>query len=88
MDILDYLPQKIKTEAALYMRQGLEEIRVRAGQPTQYIMRAGYKKGRVLYIEDVKEMLNYLSDYSLYAMKEQLKCGFFTVEGGHRGSNH
>ena len=41
MDILDYLPQKIKTEAALYMRQGLEEIRVRAGQPTQYIMRAG-----------------------------------------------
>lgn len=84
MDILDYLPQKIKTEAALYMRQGLEEIRVRAGQPTQYIMRAGYKKGRVLSIEDVKEMLNYLSDYSLYAMKEQLKCGFFTVEGGHR----
>ena len=50
MDILDYLPQKIKTEAALYMRQGLEEIRVRAGQPTQYIMRAGYKKGRVLSV--------------------------------------
>ena len=61
MDILDYLPQKIKTEAALYMRQGLEEIRVRAGQPTQYIMRAKYKKGRVLSIEDVKEMLNFKS---------------------------
>ena len=29
-------------------------------------------------------MLNYLSGYSVYALEEELRQGFFTVEGGHR----
>ena len=33
MDIIDYLPQKMRTEAEAYMPCGLEEIRVRAGKP-------------------------------------------------------
>lgn len=33
---------------------------------------------------DVKNILDYASDYSLYAYEEELKQGFITVRGGHR----
>lgn len=33
---------------------------------------------------DIAEMLNYISNYSLYAYKEEMKQGYITVEGGHR----
>lgn len=34
--------------------------------------------------EDIKEMLDYISRYSLYAYEQEMKQGFITVEGGHR----
>lgn len=34
--------------------------------------------------KDLREMQNYISNYSLYAYKEELKNGFITIEGGHR----
>ena len=40
MDIIDYLPQKMKAEAEAYMPCGLEEIRVRAGKQVR-ICRSG-----------------------------------------------
>lgn len=33
---------------------------------------------------DIAEMLNYISNYSLYAYKEEMKQGYITIEGGHR----
>ena len=34
--------------------------------------------------KDLKETLEYMSDYSLYAFEEELKQGFITIQGGHR----
>ena len=34
--------------------------------------------------QDILEMQNYVSDYSLYAWQEELRNGFLTVQGGHR----
>ena len=34
--------------------------------------------------QDVFEMQNYISNYSLYAWQEELKNGFVTIRGGHR----
>lgn len=39
MDIIDYLPQKMKAEAEAYMPCGLEEIRVRAGSRCSICLR-------------------------------------------------
>ena len=33
---------------------------------------------------DLAEMLNYISNYSLYAYSEEIKQGYITIEGGHR----
>lgn len=68
----------------------LEEIRVRIGQAMEFLY-AG--KSRFLTWEgddwrisgeDIGEMLNYISRYSLYAYREKIRQGFVTIEGGHR----
>ena len=44
----------------------------------------GYENGYRMTPEDLREMLNYISDYSLYAYSEEVKEGYLTIEGGHR----
>lgn len=34
--------------------------------------------------QDMLEMQNYMSNYSLYAWQEELRNGFLTIQGGHR----
>lgn len=34
--------------------------------------------------EALKETLDYMSSYSLYAFEEEIKQGFITIQGGHR----
>lgn len=34
--------------------------------------------------QDLKEMLEYISNYSLYAFEEEIRQGFITIQGGHR----
>lgn len=84
MGITEYLPQKIRREAEKYMPCGLEEIRVRAGKPVEYIFSDHSLRGVCTGRKDIEEMINYLSDYSFHAITQQLLAGFFTVEGGHR----
>ena len=61
MDIIDYLPQKMKAEAEAYMPCGLEEIRVRAGKQVQYMFAGGCRAGVYISHRDIEEMINYLS---------------------------
>lgn len=44
-------------------------------------------KGREPYVvtrEDLKETLEYVSGYSLYAYEDELRQGYMSVQGGHR----
>lgn len=34
--------------------------------------------------EDLKETLEYVSGYSLYAYEDEIRQGFLSVQGGHR----
>lgn len=75
----------------------LQEIRFRAGLPLvlvyknkEYFVNA--KEGlsevdNIPYIvsaNEIKETLEYVSSYSLYAFEEEIKQGFITIQGGHR----
>lgn len=85
MEIQNYLPVAFRSCIRPEAFEGAEEIRLRVGQPLE-ILYSGEKAktyGR-LTAEQLKEMLNYLSGYSVYAIEEELRQGFFTVEGGHR----
>lgn len=75
----------------------LQEIRLRVGQPIilyannkEYFLgqdnnikeTTEYKAHTTL--EDIKEVLSYISKHSLYAFEEEIKNGYITIEGGHR----
>lgn len=63
----------------------LQEIRLRIGKPLIIVYD---NRERVLQKtiekEELMEVLEYVSNYSLYAFENELKQGFITIEGGHR----
>ena len=69
----------------------IQEIRIRTGKPVMVLD----EKGEIILNEfsnnvhfaseaDLREMLEYISNYSLYAYDEEMRQGFITIEGGHR----
>ena len=70
--------------------EGLQEIRLRTGQPVR-IVRGNREKilpsesdPHIITKEEVRETMDYISHYSLYAYENELRQGFLTIEGGHR----
>lgn len=77
-----------------------EEIRIRAGKPILiYLDNKEYvlsKNGeiKITYSDDseryavenhdIRQILDQMTGYSLYAYEDELRQGFFTLEGGHR----
>lgn len=91
--ILNVLPRSIrvllKQEELEY--EHLQEIKLRVEKPLLLLYRGGElilerQRGQPYYVtkEDVREMMEYVSNYSLYAYEEEMKQGFITIEGGHR----
>ena len=63
----------------------LQEIRLRAGYPI-ILLYGGKEKILPMKVTErgIRETLDYVSNYSLYAYENELKQGFITIEGGHR----
>ena len=68
----------------------LQEIRLRTGQPVR-IVRGNSEKilpseasPHIITKEEVRETMDYISHYSLYAYENELRQGFLMIEGGHR----
>ncbi|MCI8484992.1 MAG: stage III sporulation protein AA [Lachnospiraceae bacterium] len=75
-----------------------EEIRLRMGQPVMILGKKGEyfwsNQGQVLTQKDsdsyrwkeadMRETLSKMSQYSMYALEEEIRHGFFTIQGGHR----
>lgn len=69
----------------------IQEIKIRTGKPLMILCNEGEiilseSEKRVYIVKDaeLKEMLGYISNYSLYAYEEEMRQGFITIEGGHR----
>lgn len=62
----------------------LQEIRLRVGQPVVVVYRGQEIMMAKVSREEVRETLEYISNYSLYAYEYEMRQGFITIEGGHR----
>lgn len=75
----------------------VQEIRLRVGAPLLLIhknreyyvdsagrLRTGLQGAHVVTREELRETMEYISSYSLYAFEEELRQGFITIQGGHR----
>ena len=85
MEITEYLPVDFRMQMEAETLCGAEEIRLRVGQPLE-ILYADEKEKEIGLLTEahMREVLNYLSGYSVYALEEELRQGYFTLEGGHR----
>ena len=91
--ILSVLPRSIRVligkEHLQY--EYLQEIKLRVEKQLLLVYRGeeiipGNQRGKPYIVtrEDIREMLEYISNYSLYAYEQEMKQGYITIEGGHR----
>jgi len=76
-DTIQTMPPSLTSE--------LEEIRVRVNRPLELIVKGEpYFPNYYVTADDGAQLLNKLSQYSIYAIEEELRRGFITIQGGHR----
>lgn len=84
--ILEILPSAIRNLLEdLNDINDLQEIRIKVNKPI--IFQVGNKEIVHKYIalnDDLKNIMQRMSNYSLYAFNEALKQGYITLKGGHR----
>ena len=83
--LLHILPQIYTGKLCAANMDQLEEIRLRVGQPL--LLRYSYSERMVtprLSALDLEETLRRACKHSVYACGEEIRCGFITLEGGHR----
>lgn len=98
-EILKILSAKLRKilESSDLDFEGLQELRIRMNEPfiilykgeeffvsergsLEQIAEMGYS----VTAGDIKETLEYISSFSLYAYEDEIRQGFITVQGGHR----
>lgn len=96
-DILHLVSLNIRRELEEIGDEGLNEIRLRTDKPmiltinneefflnNRKIEKRQNEKSYIVKEADIKETMEYITNYSLYAFNDELKKGFITVSGGHR----
>ena len=88
-----FLPRQIKMllSHSKIETTKIQEIKIRTGKPLmvmndtgEMIVRASSGGIYIVTEADLREMLEYISNYSLYAYEDEMRQGFITIEGGHR----
>lgn len=99
-EIVNVFPNALRPLCRAGFGRGMEteEIRLRTGRPVMVLGSGGEyfwnqregklqedgEGGYVWQESDMKETLSRMSRYSMYALEEELRHGFFTIQGGHR----
>lgn len=86
--IFSFLPKKI-AEQLQHMPPSklnkIEEIRIRIGRPIEISAGGSYELLPIIVEEEeASQLLNRITQFSMYTMEEELKRGYITIEGGHR----
>lgn len=89
IDIFDYFPINVRVELEKYINfnnyKTLEEIRIRTNRPI--VLKFNNEQKILNYIIQTKDILNimqFLTENSLYSYQKQICDGFITLKGGHR----
>lgn len=89
IDILEYFPKHIRLELSTYINENnyklLEEIRIRVNRPI--LLKFNNCLESINYIiqtEDILNIMQYITENSMYSYQKQICEGFITLKGGHR----
>lgn len=85
-DVLEILPSHIRDVIKnIKDIQEIQEIRLKVNKPL--IIQIGNDElitSLIISSQDLKLILQYISNYSIYAYEEEIKQGYITIKGGHR----
>ncbi|PRR78789.1 hypothetical protein CLLI_13710 [Clostridium liquoris] len=84
-EILNILPDSIKKSIDLKDIDNLQEIRIKGEKPI--LLQVGEREvitKHIASLEEIKIILQRMSNYSIYAYDEEIKQGYITIKGGHR----
>jgi stage III sporulation protein AA len=85
-EVLEVLPEHIANIIKGFKQQDkIQEIRMKVNKPL--ILQVGNDEiitGYTVLMQDIKEVLKHISNYSIYAFEEEIKQGYLTISGGHR----
>ena len=86
MEILEYFPLHIKNELSKYINSNkIEEIRIRNQRPIVFKFNNGLVKTEyIVKTEDILEIMQKITENSLYSYQKQISEGYITLKGGHR----
>jgi stage III sporulation protein AA len=84
-ELLEMLPMRVQEILQTVQLDDLEEIRMRVQRPLE-CSAAGCVKvyPHVVTTEDAMQLLNRISQFSIYTLEEELRRGYITIRGGHR----
>lgn len=85
-EVLDILPETIKKEVTgNSYSEKIQEIRIKVNKPLIFVGNNGeIKTNYISKLDDVKNIIQRISSYSIYAFEEELRQGYITIQGGHR----
>lgn len=99
-EIVSVFPSALRPLCRAGFAPGIEpeEIRLRVGRPVMVLgkgkeyfwnqkeikLQDSREQSYLWQEDDMKETLSRMSRYSMYALEEELRSGFFTIRGGHR----
>jgi stage III sporulation protein AA len=85
-EVLNVLPVHIANIVkGIKAQDKIQEIRMKVNKPL--ILQVGNDEviaGYTVLLQDIKEVLKHISNYSIYAFEEEIKQGYLTISGGHR----
>lgn len=85
-EIFSVLPERV----GMYLRgkdsiNKLQEVRIKVGKPLSIVMDNNETIfSYVITRDDIKIIIQKISNYSLYAFEEEIRQGYITIQGGHR----
>ncbi len=87
--VLGLLPDRLKQSIPVLTREELacvEEVRLRAGQKVMLTMQGTVRPltGSEVEQQELDQLLQKASNWSIHTVLHQLREGYMTVEGGHR----
>ncbi|TWE06332.1 stage III sporulation protein AA [Neobacillus bataviensis] len=86
--ILTFLPKNLASlisQIPPNQKEEVEEIRIRINRPIEITLKGAPRfLSYIIQPEDALNLLNKISQFSIYTLEEELKRGYITISGGHR----
>ncbi|ABK61524.1 MULTISPECIES: stage III sporulation protein AA [Clostridium] len=85
-DVFYVLPKEMQMKLqSITIIDKLQEIRIKVNKPLiVYLENKEIILDYIIKKEDIKTILQRISNYSIYAFEEEIKQGYITIKGGHR----